>query len=192
MNEDTLQRLLRKADAAAGPPPVPTDLLQRVRQAQLVRQHAWRRNSLAVAAGLVLAVGLAVWHWPTGGAQTCQGTGQQADAGDGPRITLARNQLRVEADSRMTAVQGRMTAERQQKRLAELQDELGRLQASDPLQRQLDRAGDQLFTQAGQIEQAFGWQAAVDVYRQVVDLYPHTPAAQRASARLASTSTVSQ
>jgi len=188
---DPLARLIRDADAAAGPGrPLADGLADRVRRKALRRTQT---RTTGVTASVLLLVGLGGW-WLLG---TAPGNTHVASPGE-PKLpavtpTVADPaELRAEIDrlesdirTREAAVDALLAYERSRARLAELQKELDRLDPLEELRGQIAGVADVALESA---ERRCGSgvvsTACAATYRRIVDLFPQTPAADTARQRL--------
>ena len=188
MNGDALERLLKQADASAGPPPLPGDMAQRIRLLHRRRQKA---RMVAASAAVAAAALLAVLAWQWGGSGQ-GGPERQRIAADKPAEATALMGLQAriaaletQADLTQAAVGGLLVRQRQDARLGELRQQLWLLEAVDPLAERFDQAARKLLCAADRLKYELNNpRAAGELYRLVVRQFPDTPAAQFARARL--------
>ena len=187
---DPLEELLRRADAAAGPPELPGDLPGRVRRLALRRRRA-RLAAAGIAAAVVIAVALGVVLHdlrtapPAKVGPTVAATQQDKGGVEGADVAAELARLDSEARSRLAVVAHMLACEARHKRLAELRRELAKPGVAEQIQRQVDDAAFVLIYFADrQLRQEHGRQAAVANYQQVIQLFGQTRWAEVARRRL--------
>ncbi len=187
MKADPIDELLRRADLAAGEPPVPDDLAGRV------RRKARRRRLAAISAGagvtVLLAAAVAVALWPPR-PQTSRPTAQAPSAASHEEVLRLRAEitaLRAEADSR-AAVLNQVVARlrQQQDHLADLQRQLDRPDPLEQVRRQIDRTAYIMVYQADHSRGELGFvDSPEQTYRRVIELFPDSRWANVARERIA-------
>ena len=185
MKADPIDELLRRADRAAGEPPVPDDLAGRV------RRKARRRRLAAISAGVGVAVLLAtvaVALWP-GRPQTSRPTAQAPKAASHEEVTRLRAKiagLRAEADSRAAVVNQMLARLRQQDdHLEDLQRQLDRPDPLAEVRRQIDRTAYIMVYQADHSRGELGFvDSPEQTYRRVIELFPDSRWADVARKRI--------
>lgn len=184
---DPLKELLRRADAAAGPPPeMQGDLAGRARA--LARRRRTARMIVRAAAVAATAVGLGIlaMQFRTGGPgrRVVEETPTSSAAEIAElRAEIAR--LNAEAESRMAVVRRMLAAEANYKLLAELRRELAKPTAAERMRRQIDRAAFVMVYQADHLmDPEDDREAVAATYRRVVELFGQTAWADVARRRL--------
>jgi len=188
MTRDPLERLLRKADAGAGSPPAPpADLAARV--VRLARVRRWRRMATgAVAAGLLLIVGLTIprWRSQTIVDQPTETIAAGTTPADTEALAAEVADLVAEADWRAAVAQRTAQLQARQARLATL---AAATVPSNPVhesQRAADEAAGTLFAQGDRLYREYRLpQRAAESYREVLRLFPYTTWAGLSRERLA-------
>jgi hypothetical protein len=177
MDTDPLEKLLREADASAGPPPqIPADLPARVFR----RAAAQRRRRLAtgVAAAILLAIGVMTPFWlrPT----------PLAQPGVNPATLVAQTaQLQAEADWRSAVARRTIDLEARDARLAALNAVIAQPDPVRQSQRAVEQAAGTLFQQGDRFYHEYHLpQQAADSYREVLRVFPTSTWAGLARERL--------
>ena len=187
---DRLESLLRRADAAAGPAPeLGEDLPQRVRQVAR-RARRVRLGMGAMAATIVLAGGL-IWLFCFNGPRG-PGLGEQAGRGVGPsdaeQVAALRaeiERLDAEVASLAAAVRRMREFEADYQQLHKLRRELARVDISDKIARDVDEAVFIMIYDADLRLKEGQKESAVDIYQQVIRLFPKNRWAKVAREKLA-------
>ena len=188
MDNDPIRRLLREADAAAGPPPKPPgDLAHRVRQRAARRQRM--RFGLSAAAAVVLAAGItALWtqapspSWPGQAPQIVTQEPQRLDV-EATRREIER--LRREADTRLAVAQRTHDLLRQYERARAARQQAPVANPIVDARREVEKAACILVYQANRMCREMDLcDSAVVKYQRVVELFPETAAAAMARERL--------
>jgi len=187
MNEGKIKELLQRADRAAGTPPGVADgLAERVRRA--ARRRLVVGGACAAAAAIAVFVGIAALVATFAGNDTPEnkpvaqrGMSEQEIA----RLRVEIEQLRAEADMRMTLIKEMLAAEKRQKRLAAIQRELAKPDPLEQIQLQLEKAACITVYQADRkYNQLDLPESAIRDYRRVIELFPKTHWAEVARNRL--------
>lgn len=189
MKPDPLGELLRRADAAAGPPsPLPPDLVVRVQRSAALRRRRIVLVSTAAAVAF-LAVGTSLLLRSVEPGQTVAGREQLVRAADSEpdvaqlQAEIAR--LRAEADSRLAVARRMAELLRRHERLAALAAES---QGPDPVKQarqEMDQAAGILVCQADRLHRELHLRArAIESYRAAIRLFPDTAWATVAQERL--------
>lgn len=190
MDSDHLERLLRQADADAGPPPrMPADLAARVRRRATARQ---RRTTLLTSAAAAILLAIGFFGLPRGrqpGSYVKRSESTTHRAAPHPatnyHVELARLERQVES---------RLAIARRLDQLAEARQCLAALRAQkveipDPVaeaRAEMDQAAFTLVQQADRLYRELHLPApAADSFRRAIRLFPNTPWAAVARARLA-------
>ena len=174
METDALQRLLRAADADAGPPPrMPDGLSSRV--LQRVKARRARRVLLRSAAALILlAVGASVAFWPRG----VKSAGVELPAAQAAR-------WQAEADWRAAVARRTETFLARQSRAAALRKVAAQPDPVQAARAQVERAASILLQQGDTLSRQFGLpQQAAASYQEILRLFPKTVCAGLARERL--------
>ncbi len=211
MSKDRLSQLLQQADRAAGPAAMPgADLAERVRHSAQQRRFAVIAEPLALAAVLMIVVGIAfrtdnnpvstpspVINPPTAAQDTHdqvsapektviarqESTRQEADItteadteAELARMRLEIAQLRAEADAGMQVVQELLALQKQQAKLAGLEEQLAAI--PDPLEevrRQVEQAAYTMVYHADlKYNRMDLKESAIEDFQRVIQLYPQT------------------
>jgi tetratricopeptide (TPR) repeat protein len=176
MTEDEIKNLLQRADQmAAGPAPVSANL------ASVVRRRANRRNvanlaaRIAVAAVVVIALG--IWSF------TAKKTRDQQKL---VALEMQVQQLRAQTDATLNLIREVLDEERKQRRLQELQVQLASY--SDPLQeiqKQVDKTAFILVYRANRMYRELDQKdAAIQAYNRAIELFPQSRWAEVARQRI--------
>jgi len=180
VNEEQIKSLLEDADRAAGPPQYGAV------RARDIRLRLRRRRSIAIAApaaaAAILLCGVALWNR--------RPHPQEPAAEPQERIASLEEQVRQlqsQTETTMRLVQEVLAKERQERRLAALQDELASIpDPAQELQRQADKTAFVLVYQADRmIRELNQTESAVETYEQVIRLFPQSRSADVARERLA-------
>ncbi len=189
-SSDPLESLLQRADAAAGPgPKLGEDLPQRVRQVAR-RARRIRLSVGAVAASIVLAGGL-VWVFSVNGPSgpgPYEQTGSVVGPSDAEQVASLRAEIeRLDAEvaslSAMVRKMQELEADYQQQH--ELQRELARLDISRQIARDMDEAVFIMIYDADLRLKEGQRDSAVDIYQQIIRLFPKNRWAKVAREKLA-------
>jgi len=179
VNQEKIERLLARADEAAGEPAFALATAAGIRR----RIHRERLVTMAVpttvAAGIVLGATLWVVCLPTGRPQP-----------QPQRIASLEEQvrqLRAQTEATLKLLQEVLETDRRERRLASLEAEFASI--PDPIreiERQVDKAAFILVYQADKVYQELNEsESAVRAYREVIQFFPTSPWAQVARERLA-------
>ena len=183
MDDREIKDLLRRADLAAGPPPVPpAGLPERIRtraargrrNARLARRAGAGAIMVALVAGAVLLPLAGRPGRPTANqADLPSRTAASPAESEDLRAEIARIDAEVEA--RMAIVGHMLEIERRRKRLAALKRKLERPGAEQRLDEQIERAAFITINQADRMERQLNMpDEAAERYRQVIRLFPQT------------------
>lgn len=179
MNQEKIERLLARADEAAGEPAfalaTAAGIRRRIHRERLVTMAV----PTAVAAGIVLGATLWVVCLPTGRPQP-----------QPQRIASLEEQVRqlqAQTEATLKLLQEVLETDRRERRLASLEAEFASI--PDPIreiERQVDKAAFILVYQADKVYQELNEsESAVRAYREVIQFFPTSPWAQVARERLA-------
>jgi len=179
VNQEKIERLLARADEAAGEPAFALATAAGIRR----RIHRKRLVTMAVpttvAAGIVLGATLWVVCLPTGRPQP-----------QPQRIASLEEQVRqlqAQTEATLKLLQEVLETDRRERRLASLEAEFASI--PDPIreiERQVDKAAFILVYQADKVYQELNEsESAVRAYREVIQFFPTSPWAQVARERLA-------
>lgn len=191
MNDDRLADLLRETDRALPPPTGRPDLAARVRR-RAAQHRIVRRTGGALAAAIALALGAtfafrAASHKAAPPETPMRPDAVQVAIADSQeelaQLRAELDQLRAEADSTLAIIEAVKTQQQQRARAAAIAQA-----SSDPqeqIRQELDRAAFTIVYQADRMYRELGLkQSAIRDYRQTIELFPGTPAAQVARERL--------
>ncbi len=190
MTEDELQRLLQQADGDAGAPPgPPADLADRLHlTARQRRRTRTAVRSTAVVLLLVIGVTLvARWRWVSGDDPARETITARVDTQDRQIAELRAEieRLRQEAEQRALTVRLLEANLKRRQSLANLRRLGTRPDLLLSIDQQVERAAltvlyqtDQLCNEPNQAE------SVVEHYRQIIDLFGQTQAADQARQRL--------
>jgi uncharacterized protein HemX len=179
MNQDKLSKLLQEADRTAGPPAqVRVNLCE-------IRRRAGRRRFInivgPIAVAAVLMIALGIWSITL---RTTQTTPEQE------RVALLETQvkqLQARTDAALNLIQQVLEDEQRRQRLDELEAQLASI--PDPLeelQRQVDKTAFILVYQADRLYHELDQtDSAVENYNRVIQLFPENRWANVARQRLA-------
>jgi hypothetical protein len=195
MDDTKIRNLLRQADRIAGPPPMdPLGLADRVRRLRARRQRIRIAASAAVAALIAVSVGAAffatrlpIQPLPVNQPPTLAELGAPSPdtRPDLDRLQAHIDQLRAEADSALALVREVSAVLEQQRRLAELDRASASIDPRDEVRWQINQAAFISVYQADRMYRELDLrESAVESYRQVISLFPDTPAAEVARQRL--------
>lgn len=180
MDDNALEKLLIEAGESLAPPPdLPDDLARRIRVLRRRRRH-WKigAGSAALVAALVAA---AVWQPWMGGPMEAP----QPDTARAAQIAAQVDALQDRADQAQAALDALLARQRGQTRLVELRRRLLDIDTAEPLQRRFDAAAGRLLMTADRLASELDDPAkARELYNQVIDQFPDSPAAQIAQARI--------
>jgi tetratricopeptide (TPR) repeat protein len=179
VNDDGIKELLANADKAAGPPAFGHVRAAGIR-ARLRRRRMIVAGFPAAAAAVLLALG--VWC-------VCTRTTEPAPQ-DERRIASLEEQVRqlqVQTEAALKLVQNVLAQEREQQRLDALEAELASIRdPREEMEAQADRAAFALVYEADRFYRELNQaQSAVEVYEQVIRLFPQSRWADEARKRLA-------
>ena len=185
-SSDPLESLLQRADAAAGPPPeLGEDLPQRVRQVARGARRI-RLSMGAMAATIMLAGGL-IWLFSFNGPSGA-GAGRSVGPSDAEQVAALRaeiDRLDAEVASLSAAVRRMRELEADYQQLHELRRELIRLDISEKIAREVDEAVFIMIYDADLRLEEGQKESAVDIYQQVIRLFPQNRWAEVAREKLA-------
>ena len=191
MSSDRIEELLRKADAAAGPPPAgPADLPNRVRHLAGRRRVVRITSGAAIAAMLALAVGTSilmtgphVQPTPTDHVAVTPGNDSRDEV---VRLRAEIKQLRAEADDILAAAKRMLVLQKRQTLLAELERIRAQPDPIEQVRQQMDKAAFIIVYQADRMYRELNLhESAIESYQQAITLFPETHWAAVARERLA-------
>ncbi len=176
MTEDKIKNLLQRADQTAGEPvPVSANLAADVRRRANRRQTANLAARIAIAAIVVIALG--IWSF------TAKKTRDQQKL---VTLEIQIKQLQAQTDATLKFIREVLDEERKQRRLQELQAQLASI--PDPLeeiQKQVDKTAFILVYQANRMYRELDQKAsAIQAYNRVIELFPQSRWAEEARQRL--------
>lgn len=178
MMEDRLGKLLQETDRRAGPPARVRVNLSEIRRRASRRRLVNIAGPLAVAAVLVVALG--IWIAML---RTDQTTPKQDRIAS---LEIEVKQLQARADAAMSLIQQMLEDERRRQRIDELEAQLASI--PDPLeelQKQVDRTAYILIYQADRLYKELNQtDSAVEDYNRVIELFPENRWANVARERL--------
>jgi len=187
MTEERLKELLSQVDEAAGAAPELGDGL-----ARQVRQLAGRRRMMtlapaaALAAILMLGIGLSFWVDVDSGLVKPGGTSDVSQNENVDQLRMELVRLNVEVDVHRQVVRELQELQVQQAELARLEEQLAAI--PDPLaeiHRQVEQAAYTIYSHAElKYEQTDLRESAIEDMEQIVKLYPQTRWARVAQKKL--------
>ncbi len=181
MNEHRIKEWLERVDRAAGPPAYGAVNAARIRRR--VRRKQARQVAYPLAVAAVLLLGLGIWSVGTRTPQPSAPTGEERIASLEEQV----RQLQARTESALRLVQDVLAQERQRERLDALEAELASIR--DPIEQMRDQADRTAFTlvyQADRFQRELNQtQSAIEAYKQVIRLFPESRWADEARERLA-------
>ena len=187
MTEDRLKELLCQADEAAGAAPELGEGL-----ARQVRRRAGRRRMMtlapaaALAAIMMLGIGLSFWADIDSGLVKPDGTGDVSQSENEDQLRMELVRLNVEVDVHRQVVRELQELQVQQAELARLEEQLAAI--PDPLaeiRRQVEQAAYTIYYHADlKYNQMDLQESAIKDMEQIVKLYPQTRWARVAQKKL--------
>ena len=187
MTEDRLKELLCQADEAAGAAPELGEGL-----ARQVRRRAGRRRMMtlapaaALAAIMMLGIGLSFWADIDSGLVKPDGTGDVSQSENEDQLRMELVRLNVEVDVHRQVVRELQERQVQQEELARLEEQLAAI--PDPLaeiRRQVEQAAYTIYYHADlKYNQMDLQESAIKDMEQIVKLYPQTRWARVAQKKL--------
>lgn len=175
MTEDKIKNLLQRADQMAAGPPVSANLAADVRRRANRRQTVNLAARIAIAAIVVIALG--IWSF------TAKKTRDQQKL---VTLEIQIKQLQAQTDATLKFIREVLDEERKQRRLQELQAQLASI--PDPLeeiQKQVDKTAFILVYQANRMYRELDQKAsAIQAYNRVIELFPQSRWAEEARQRL--------
>ncbi|MBU0638961.1 MAG: hypothetical protein KKB50_08865 [Planctomycetes bacterium] len=190
MTKEELQQLLREADHASGPPPLlPENLAQRVRARAARRQPLNAVGAAAVAAAILLALGLPLLQRqattpPSAGTPPAVATHELSPT-EVARIREEISELRREADLRLAVLRRTQESEAQFRRAREMRQRPMPPDAVALARKEIARAAFVIVQQADRMQRTPNQrEPAIAKYRQVAELFPQTAWAAVARQRL--------
>lgn len=182
MNETQLRELLQQRDRAAGhPEPVA------VNRATLERRAVRRRNLRTVgAAGFTVVLLFALWQGLGGGWTHDRHIYPTEDLARVARLEAEVSRLRADTESLLAMVANLTTRQREREQLAQIQLSIRQIPAPKQQTRTLvNQAAMTLVERADTLGEQPGQRGtAHELYRQTIQLYPNSDAAQTARRRL--------
>ena len=175
MTEDKIKNLLQKADEMVAGPGISANLAADVRHRANRRQTVNLAARIAVAAIVVIALG--IWSF------TAKKTWDQQKL---VTLEIQIKQLQAQTDATLKFIREVLDEERKQRRLQELQAQLASI--PDPLEeirKQVDKTAFILVYQANRMYRELDQKAsAIQAYNRVIELFPQSRWAEEARQRL--------
>jgi hypothetical protein len=175
MKADPIADLLQRADRAAGAPAGPSELADRVRR-KARRRRSFRIAAGAVAAGVVVSAGAALWLGRFQPGQDRPIVQKPPSREELARLRDEIRRLRDQADSQAAIVRHMLALmQKQENGLEELRQQLARPDPAEQVQSQIDRAAFIILCQAERMSRQEALRpSAVEAYRRVLQLFPQS------------------